>query len=180
MKYMKVFIAGPRVISKLTADVKERLSNIYNKDFSVIVGDANGVDKAIQQYFYDLDYRNVNVFASRGKARNNIGNWVVQGVEVPSHIKGFEFYAAKDMKMAEYADYGFMIWNGKSRGTLNNMINLLNMDKKTLLYFIPDKKFYCINSYNKLKEIIACCDETTQKIFDELLHQYDKISLFEN
>jgi len=177
---MKVFIAGPRVISKLTTDVKERLMNIYNKNFSVVVGDASGVDKAIQQYFYELKYPHVNVFASRGRARNNIGKWTVQGVEVPSHIKGFEFYAAKDLKMAEYADYGFMIWNGKSRGTLNNMINLLNMNKKTLLYFIPKKEFYCINNYNKLNEIIDFCDETTRTLYDELNHQYDKISLFES
>lgn len=34
--------------------------------------------------------------------------------------------------MAKAADYGFMIWNGKSKGTLNNIINLVQYNKNVL------------------------------------------------
>lgn len=54
------------------------------------------------------------------------------------------------------------------------------MNKKTLLYFMPEKKFYCINNFNKLDKIIDFCDETTKQLFDELNHKYDKIALFES
>lgn len=175
---MKVFIAGPRAISKLTIPIKERLNNIYNKNLTVIIGDANGVDKAVQQYLHELNYPNVSIFSSQGKVRNNIGNWPVKTVEVPSNVKGFEFYAAKDLRMAEYADYGFMIWNGKSRGTLNNMINLLNMNKKILLYFTPRKDFYCINNYDKLKKIMDFCDDETNILFNKLVNKCTAIPLF--
>lgn len=42
--------------------------------------------------------------------------------------------------MAKNADIGFMIWNGKSKGTFNNMINLLNLGKEVILYYVPTKK----------------------------------------
>lgn len=35
-----------------------------------------------------------------------------------------------------------MIWNGKSKGTFNNMINLLNLEKEVILYYVLAKKFY--------------------------------------
>ena len=152
---MKVFIAGPRAVSKLDNFVEERLYNIYNNNFTVLVGDASGVDKSIQNFYLNLKYKNVIVFASEGKARNNIGNWQVENVNVDEKLKGFDFYAQKDIAMAKNADYGFMIWNGKSKGTLNNVINLILNNKKVLIYFIPKNKFICIDDESKLKHLIS-------------------------
>src|SRR5690625_4102769 len=134
---MNVFIAGPRAISSLNKLVKKRLSNIISNNFTILVGDANGVDKQIQSYCHEMRYNNVKVFASNGKARNNLGNWNVHNVEVASNVRGFDFYAAKDLEMAKIADYGFMIWNGKSKGTHKNIVNLVNYNKKVLVYFTP-------------------------------------------
>ena len=89
-----------------------------NQNFTVLVGDANGVDKQIQTYCYARNYKNVKVFNSNGKTRNNIGNWDVVNVKVSDNVKGFDFYAAKDLEMAKQADYGFMIWNGKVKERL--------------------------------------------------------------
>lgn len=177
---MKVFIAGPRKISRLTGSVQARLNNICNKNLSVVVGDANGIDKAVQQYFYERQYEDICIFATQGKARNNIGNWKVENVKVPDNIRGFDFYAAKDKKMADCADYGFMIWNGKSKGTLTNMINLLNLNKKTLLYFTVNGEFYCVNRYDTLKKIIELCDRETRNLFNELTYKGEGISLFDS
>lgn len=47
---MKVFIAGPRAVPRLNKSIEERLQNIYYNNFTVLVGDANGADKAIQDY----------------------------------------------------------------------------------------------------------------------------------
>lgn len=151
---MNVFVAGPRAVSRLNKDVLERLRNVINNNFTILVGDANGVDKQIQSFCHSLNYKKVKVFASNGKARNNIGEWEVEKVEVAPTVKGFDFYAAKDLEMAKKADYGFMIWNGKSRGTLNNMINLLNFNKKVLLYLIPTRKFYTLKTYDELNVLL--------------------------
>jgi adenine-specific DNA-methyltransferase len=84
----------------------------------VVIGDANGADKAIQQYLHSRGYRNVEVFCSDGECRNNVGEWTVRAVAVATPERDFRFYSAKDQEMAEAATVGFMIWDGKSIGTL--------------------------------------------------------------
>lgn len=173
---MNVFIAGPRALKTLHKPVKERLSKILEKNFTIFVGDATGVDKQIQQFCFDNNYKNIKVFASNGKARNNIGEWEVENVIVPSNLKGFDFYAAKDLEMARAADYGFMIWNGKSKGTLNNMVNLVKYNKKSLVYLTTTQQFYVINNNKDIEalkrviesgeiDIIASDDSEQMKFF---------------
>lgn len=78
--------------------------------------------------------KNVTVFASKGIARNNHGNWQIENVVVDDNVKGFNFYATKDLSMAKSTDIDSMIWNGKSKGTFNNFINLLDLEKEVILY----------------------------------------------
>lgn len=145
---MKVFIAGARKISRLDKNILRKLQNMLNSGIDILVGDANGVDKAIQQYFFDNSYNNVYIYATNGITRNNLGNWQVVNVETKQQRKDFSFYTVKDKKMANDCDYGFMIWNGESKGTLNNMVNLTKLDKKVVVYFAPENIFYMINSYD--------------------------------
>ena len=44
----KVFIAGSRQIARLPAEVKNRIDTMVDKGFQILVGDANGADKAVQ------------------------------------------------------------------------------------------------------------------------------------
>ena len=123
---MKIFIAGTKSLQKLDTPVLQRMMSIYQKGYCVLVGDCCGVDSSVQKFYSGLGYGNVVVYASNGKARNNIGNWQIRNVPVPSYFRGFDFYKQKDIAMANDADYGFMIWDGESRGTLNN----INMPKR--------------------------------------------------
>ena len=85
-----------------------------------------------------------------GNVRNNFGNWFVQNVSVEPNITGFDFYAKKDLEMAKKADIGFMIWNGKSRGTFNNIVNLLKMNKEVVLYYDVTNELYHLKNLNDL------------------------------
>lgn len=167
---MNVFIAGPRAINTLDKNVSCRLDSIIANKLSVLVGDANGVDRSVQQYLKGKNYEDVRVFACEGKARNNIGGWPVIGVNACSKKKDFEFYAAKDKKMAETADCGFMIWNGKSKGTLNNIINMINYNKKVVVYLITNSEFYTVSSHDGIKRLVAFCGENTQTTYDSLVN----------
>jgi hypothetical protein len=165
---MKVFIAGPRALKSLSEPVKDRLGAIIKSNITVLVGDANGVDKMIQQYLYSVNYRNVSVYASNGLARNNIGKWDVRSVPVKEGVSGFEFYAAKDRKMSDEADYGFMIWNGKSKGTLNNIINLSKQNKSVLVYITARARFYNVGNLETARKLASACGREAISLFHTL------------
>ena len=119
-----IFIGGSRHVSRLPSEVKKRLDNVVVSGHRVIVGDANGADKAVQKHFHDIHYDKVTVFCSGASPRNNLGTWLTHHVDAPKNAKGFQFYAAKDREMAREADFGLMIWDGKSPGTVLNVLRL--------------------------------------------------------
>ena len=151
---MKVFVAGPRIVKNLDENIIKKLENICKKEYDVLVGDADGIDSCIQKFLNEQNYRNVTVYASNGIARNNYGDWKIEKVDVESNVTGFDFYAKKDLEMAKNTDIGFMIWNGKSKGTFNNMINLLNFKKEVILYYMPTRKFYQFKQIQELEDFI--------------------------
>jgi len=150
----KVFIGGSRNIKEINDKIKEHLDNIINKQYQVLIGDSYGADRAVQQYLHEMDYRNVAVYCSGAKCRNNLGHWKVINIHVPSNLKGDEFYAVKDISMAQAADWGFMLWDGKSSGTLSNIFNILSSNKIALLYFAPKNHFYTITTAEDIKELL--------------------------
>lgn len=166
---MKVFIAGPRAISALDPDVKERLSSIMLQGLTVLVGDACGVDQAVQKHLHKNAYQNVIVYASNGVARNNVGLWPVRNVAVEKGVSGFDFYVRKDAQMAADADFGFMIWNGKSKGTLNDMINLAKGGKGVLAYLTTRKEFYRFNRLDAVEKLTQACGDEAHALFRTLI-----------
>jgi len=165
----KVFIGGSRKISKLDKAIKNRIDNIIQNEYIVLIGDANGADKSVQHYLFDKKYKNVLVFCMDNKCRNNIGSWQTKSIEVSRSKKDFSYYSIKDLEMAKAADYGFMIWDAQSNGTLNNIVNLLQENKKTLLYFSPNRNFFTLTTIDNLKGLLAKCDRKYLDIFEEKL-----------
>lgn len=150
-----VFLSGSRAISRLNQEIRERLSDITSQSYDILVGDANGADKALQTFLKESDYSNVTVYCSGGHCRNNIGHWETRNVEVPARAKGRDFYTQKDRLMAQMADYGLVLWDGKSPGSIENVINLLKDGKSALVYFSPDKEFVTVGSLLKLKGLLG-------------------------
>jgi len=163
----KVFIGGSRAVNRLNPLVQARTDNVINQHFTVLIGDANGADKAIQRYLASKGYNNVIVYCMERKCRNNIGQWKTKRVEAGKDKRGFEYYAAKDIEMAKDASYGFMIWDGRSKGTLNNILNLLKLDKKVLVYFVPTSNCYTVTSYRDLLDLLGKCDEDARQNFEK-------------
>ena len=54
----KVFVGGSRRISRLNEQVRRRLERVIEKNLTVLVGDANGADKAVQKYLAERNYEN--------------------------------------------------------------------------------------------------------------------------
>lgn len=131
---MKVFIGGSKSITVLPKPVITRFRTICERQYDILVGDCYGVDAAVQEFCASLGYDRVTVYASNGKARNNLGGWPVKCIHVAQGVTGFDFYRQKDIAMAETADCGLMVWDGKSKGTLQNSRTLLEMGKMVLVY----------------------------------------------
>jgi len=153
-KDTKVFIAGSRRLSKLSQEIKRRIDNIVDKHLTVIIGDANGVDKAVQQYLSKKGYSDVLVFCMDGSCRNNIGNWTTQEIKAANPgRRDFAYYATKDRAMVKEADYGFMLWDGESRGTLTSIVELVRDAKPVVVFVAPDKAFYTLRDSSDLVKV---------------------------
>lgn len=156
----KVFIGGSRGISRLDTEVQHRIDRMIEKRLPVIVGDANGADKAVQDYLRAKGYDLVEVFCSGSSCRNNRGGWPTRTVPVPSggKRKGFSFYATKDRAMAEEATVGLMLWDSESVGTAMNVRRLIQRHKKVVVYVAPKQEFVDVKSEDDWVEFLAHCE----------------------
>jgi adenine-specific DNA-methyltransferase len=123
---MNVFIGGSRAVSKLNAVIRARIDDLIARECTILIGDANGADKAVQQYLDKRQYSQVVVFCME-ECRNNVGAWPVRRIAPPNTRKDFSYYSAKDLAMSEEAKCGVMLWDGSSKGTLQNILTRLSL-----------------------------------------------------
>jgi adenine-specific DNA-methyltransferase len=153
-----VFIGGSLAISRLNPAVREKLDGLIAKNCHILVGDANGADKAVQEHFATRGYQNVTVFCME-TCRNNAGGWPTRRIEGGTAKRGFSYYAMKDIAMSREAKYGVMLWDGKSKGTLHNIRNLVGAGKATLVYFATTKEMVKIASGEDLQDLLGRCNK---------------------
>jgi len=152
-----VFMGGSRAICRLNPVIREKLDDLIDRGCMILVGDANGADKSVQEYLAKRGYRNVIVYCMDA-CRNNVGAWQARRLSFPAARKDFAYYATKDLAMAQDAKCGVMLWDGKSKGTLNNIQNLLAAGKKVLVYFAPTKSLFKLSSEAGLLDLLQRCD----------------------
>ena len=71
--------------------------------------------------------------------------------------------------MADAAEYGLMLRDGKSKGTVNNVVNLSRDHKPVVVYVAPTKQFQTIKSSDDLRELLAQGDsDSVERIVNEL------------
>jgi hypothetical protein len=176
-----VFIGGSRKLSKLNKKITQVLDRVIDKGFTVLLGDANGADKAVQNYLVNKNYENVIVYCMKNTCRNNLGNWQTKNIEASRNIKDFQYYATKDLQMALDTNYGFMLWDSKSKGTLNNIMNLLNEHKYVVVYFAPLKIVRTLKNFDELQELLKECDSSVLTQHNKVIktrHTYTQPALF--
>jgi len=74
---MKVFIGGSRKLFRINNDIKIKIDKLIDSNFTILIGDANGIDKSIQKYLYNNNYNNVLIYCVDNQCRNNIGKWEI-------------------------------------------------------------------------------------------------------
>lgn len=125
---MNVFVGGSKTITRLKDEAISAIDEFCEADAHILIGDCFGADKLVQQYLYDKGYTNVTVYVSGCKVRNNVGAFPVKYIDC-GDLKGYEFYRQKDLAMADAAAVGLMLWDGKTRGTEQNILYLKSNGK---------------------------------------------------
>lgn len=170
-----VFIAGSMNIKRLDAKVKERIENIVSQNFDVVVGDADGADTSIQSHLSSLQNAKATVFCSGRRPRNNVGGWPVQIVESKYTEGSRAFFTSKDLRMAEIADFGLMVWDAKSTGTLSNVLELLVRKKKCVVFVNKTKTFKTVASVEQFEELLIFMSEEAKRRADERIRLSERI-----
>lgn len=150
-----VFIAGSISISRLHAKVQERINKIVSSGFKVVVGDADGADASIQECLRTYNASKVTVYCTGEAPRNNIASWPVHRVQSKARAGTRAFFTAKDLEMAKNSDYGLMVWDCKSTGTLSNVIELLKEKKKSVVFVNKNKDFVTISDKSGLDHLLT-------------------------
>ena len=145
---MKVFAGGSKTINNIVDLPNRRVLDVatYYGD-EILVGDCDGADAAIQRYLAKDDYPFVTVYVSGDKVRNNIGDWPVKHVVFDPTFTGYDFRRQKDIQMALDCDGAVMAWDGKSKGTRQNIIDVLALDKsvENMLWKSELDEWYCLD-----------------------------------
>lgn len=153
----KVFLSGSITIKRLNDAMRERIAKIVAQSLPIVIGDAGGADKAMQQFLAELRYPHVEVFCVGGACRNNVGDWRVHHVTASDALKGRELFMQKDKAMAAEADYGLVLWDGKSPGSISNVFELAEAGKAVVVYFAPEKRFHTVKRASDIRELLHHC-----------------------
>lgn len=151
------FKDSPYYQKKLSKSLRKELDDEMKAGNKIIVGDAPGIDRQVQDYLKKKKYKNVEVY-SPGKESRYLADktWKNNLVDDPKHEPmSPEWLAKKDKVMAKVADKGIaVILDEGSKATKNNIERLLKDNKEVSVYQIdPHKKGYDkINYSEKMKK----------------------------
>ena len=152
----KVFVSGKVSYDKtLSKKVRGELDGAMKAGSKILVGDAPGADTRVQDYLAKSNYKNVTVYTSDGKARNNVGEWKEKniGLNLKDDRKR---RAQKDKRMAYAATKAIVIMPEDDRpdsAMSKNLQRLKAYGVPTTLYdFMSDKMSISVTKTPKNKE----------------------------
>ncbi len=171
-----VFIAGSISISRLHDKVRERINKIVSSHLNVVVGDAYGADTAIQKCLRDCRATKVTIYCTGDTPRNNMADWLVHGVHSKARAGSRAFFTAKDLDMARSSDYGLMIWDCKSTGTLSNVIELLKEGKKSVVFINKNQDFITVADKLGLDRLLRLMSEYARANAEQKIGLSEKLA----
>lgn len=171
-----VFISGSINIKKLHSLVLERLSNIVAANHSIVIGDASGSDLSVQKALLDLGAKEVTVYCSGKVPRNNIGNWPIHCIFPRAKEGTREYFTAKDIEMAKAADFGLMIWDAKSTGTLSNIMELLKKGKISLVFLNKKNTFMKVSEVSNFNDLTNNMSIDAKELAEKKIHFSTKVA----
>lgn len=152
-KRRRVFISGSSKTQtkdsgyyrkKLPKPVRNYIDEIIKDKGTIIVGDAPGIDRQVQNYLKDSKYDNVEVYGPGKKLRYLADDkWSANPIDAPEFEEGSsEWLAKKDIAMEKASNEGLAIVleNGGAGATRNNIQRLLDKNKDVKVFELYSNK----------------------------------------
>jgi len=137
-----VFISGSIAIKSIPNGVKNSLNMIIDQGIHINVGDADGIDAMIQNYCKKQNYSNVTVYSIYSSPRYIVSGFNKKHIVAKTDSKKErERQTEKDEAMTLDSDYSLVIWDGKSKGSYQNILRAINNDKKVKVYLQNENRF---------------------------------------
>jgi len=122
---------------ELPKDIRLALREHIRNGNKIIVGDAPGIDRQVQDYLKKQKYDNVEIYGPGKEVRYTANpKWKTNPIDDPDHEPGSkEWLAKKDIAMTEAADEGLaIILDDGAKATRNNVRRLLESQKAAKVY----------------------------------------------
>lgn len=125
----------------LPEGVKEVLKDYMSKNAKILVGDAPGVDRQVQDFLNEQAYKNVVVYGP-GKQVRYMANNTWKNKQYDSNYEPYspEWLAKKDRAMSRSATEGLAITLDEgSKATKNNVKRMVDKGKNVRVYELSSK-----------------------------------------
>lgn len=128
---------SPYYRRKLPKQVRSQIDERMKRGDRIIVGEAPGVDRQVQDYLKRKGYKNVEVYTSAKNPRYLANKkWKVNSVDASKYEEGSkEWLAEKDKAMTKAADEGIaVILDEGAKATRANIVRMLENSKDVKVY----------------------------------------------
>ena len=148
-KSSRVFVSGSsktqdpesKYYRQLPETIKSALKDYVNQKASILIGDAPGIDRQVQDYLKELGYQKVTVFGPGKQVRYQAdSNWKSKTYDSNYEPYSPEWLAKKDKAMSRSATEGLAVTLDEgSKATKNNIARLLAKEKPVKEYQLSKK-----------------------------------------
>lgn len=148
-----VFVSGssktqskdsPYYRKNLPKGVTDSLDKHMEKNDKIVVGDAPGIDRQVQDYLKAKNYSNVEVYGPGKQVRYSADDrWKTNPIDSDYEEGSKEWLAEKDKMMSQVATEGLaVVLPEGSKATRNNIDRLIEQNKKVNIYELNQDEKY--------------------------------------
>ena len=134
---------SPYYRKELPKAIRTKIDSYMKSGDRIVIGDAPGVDRQVQDYLNSKNYKNVEVYGPGKRVRYSANSkWKTKTVDSGKYKPDTdEWRAEKDIFMSNIADRGLavVLENGGAGATRDNVQRLINNNKDVYVYELSTK-----------------------------------------
>lgn len=137
-----VFISGSIAIKSIPRSVEDSINRIIDQNIQINIGDADGIDSMVQNYCKRRNYSNVTVYSIYSPPRYKVPGFNKKYIVVDTDSKKErERQKEKDSAMTTESDFSLVIWDGKSKGSYQNILRAIENNIKAKVYLQFENRY---------------------------------------